>query len=80
MDTVFSQFSQLGLDLRYHVYDKLTVSILSQDEGYVVIYSLCLREFPGAKSEETPEGEGYILLVLGRDKGYRDIREDYILQ
>ena len=36
------------------------VSLLWQEEGYTVIYSLSTREIPRAKPDEFPEGSGYI--------------------
>ena len=41
----------------------MTVSVLGQDEGYMVKYTLCLKGFPGAKPEGSPEGEGVYLTV-----------------
>ena len=40
-----------------------TVSVLGRDEGYMVKYNLCLKEFPRAKPEGIPEGKGLYLTV-----------------
>ena len=40
-----------------------TVSVLGRKEGYSVKYTLCLKEFPRAKPEGAPEGEGVYLTV-----------------
>ena len=39
------------------------MSVLGRDEGYMVKYNLCLKEFPRAKPEGIPEGKGLYLTV-----------------
>ena len=40
-----------------------SVTVLGQDEGYTVKYTLCLKEFLRAKPEGSPEGKGLYLTV-----------------
>ena len=41
----------------------MSVSVIGQDKGYTVKYTICLTEFPRAKPEGTPEGQGLYLTV-----------------
>ena len=48
---------------------------LGGEEGYTVKYTLCLKEFPRAKPEGTPEGKGLYLIVYPELSPNTDIAE-----
>ena len=57
-------YSVLQFTIRYKPYTThYTVSVLGREEGYTVKYTPCLKEFPRAKPEGTPEGKGIYLTV-----------------
>ena len=64
-NTELSTLHSTTLDWTFHIaqcFKRLhkTVSVLWQEEGYTVKYSLSSREIPRAEPEGFPEGSGYI--------------------
>ena len=48
------------------------IRIRTRREIYCQIYPICLKEFPRAKLEETPEGEGVFLTVYPKSSPDKD--------
>ena len=61
------------LHILFDTVPNYTVSLIGRDKGYTVKYNPLLKEFPRAKPEGIPEGEGLYLTVYPKSSPNTDI-------